>query len=314
MGKVLVTGGAGFIGSHVVEALLGAGHQVVVLDNLSHGSAGRIPDGVRLYEADIRDRERVLEIFGSELPDYVSHHAALISVREALERPQEYAEVNIVGSLNLLDAARRYGVIKFIYASSGGAAYGEGRGMPPFTEDTPAAPLDPYGASKVAFEYYLKIYYHNYGLPFTCLRYANVYGPRQDPNGEGGVVAIFSQRMAIGVPCAINGDGSKTRDFVYAADVAQANLLALQGGVGVYNIGTGVPTSILGLFRALRDVSPGYQIEPLMGPNKPGEVFVSCLAAARAADGLRWRPTTSLVDGLAQTAAYFRSQAVPASE
>jgi UDP-glucose 4-epimerase len=227
-------------------------------------------------------------------------------VRESLQIPREYAEVNILAGISLLELARRHGVRKVVYAATGGAAYGEGRGLAPFREDRAPAPLDPYGVSKVAFEFYLQAYKHNFGLDYVTLRYANVYGPRQDPFGEGGVVAIFAQRMATGQPCVINGDGSKVRDFVYVEDVARANLLALTRGGSIVNIGTGVGTDINTIFRELKAASPGYHLDPVYGPDKPGEAWVSCLDASLARDMLGWEPVMSLKEGLVRTVAYFR--------
>ena len=273
MSRVLVTGGAGFIGSHVVDALLAAGHTVFVVDNLVHGRAENVAPCASLLQADLRDAGALEDVFERSRPEYICHLAALVSVRESLERPGEYAEVNVLAGINLLEMARRYGVRKVIYAYTGGALYGEGRGQAPFREDRSPAPLDAYGASKLAFEYYLQVYRHNFGLDYVSLRYANVYGPRQDPFGEGGVVAIFAQRIVSGQPCTINGNGEKVRDFVYAGDVAQANLRALDRGSGVYNIATGVPTDINTVFRELKAAAPGYDLEPSYGPDKPGEVW-----------------------------------------
>jgi UDP-glucose 4-epimerase len=306
MSSILVTGGAGFIGSHVVDACVAAGHRVVVIDNLVHGRRENLHPAAVFYQVDLRDANALAAVFAAEHPDFISHHAALVSVRESLEIPAEYAAVNIVGGINLLDQARRHGVRKVVYACTGGAAYGEGRGQPPFTEDHVVGPLDPYGTSKVAFEFYLHVYRQNFNIDYVSLRYANVYGPRQDPFGEGGVVAIFAQRMAAGQPCTINGSGEKVRDFVYAGDVARANLLALTRGTGICNIGTGVPTTINRVYEELRAANAPYRLEPIHGPDKPGEVEVSCLNADRAREMLGWTPAVSLSDGLANTAAYFR--------
>jgi UDP-glucose 4-epimerase len=306
MSKILVTGGAGFIGSHIVDSFVAAEHDVVVVDNLCHGRREHVHPAATFYQLDIRQMDELEQIFAAERPEYVCHQAALANVRESLEIPLEYAAVNVLAGIGLLELARQYGVCKVIYASSGGAGYGEGRGAPPFHEDWPVHPVDPYGVSKIAFEYYLYAYQQNYGLDYIVLRYANVYGPRQDPLGEAGVVAIFAGRMAAGQPCIINGDGTKVRDFVYVEDVARANLLALTRGSGLVNVGTGVATDINTIYRELRAASPGYDLDPLYGPDKPGEVWVSCLDVDLAREMLSWAPAVSLSEGLARTAAYFR--------
>jgi UDP-glucose 4-epimerase len=304
--KVLVTGGAGFIGSHVVDALANAGHRVVVIDNMAHGRAENLNPAARFYRVDICDERAVEEVFAAEQPEILCHHAALISVRDALARPLEYARVNIVGSLGLLEAARRHALRKVIFASSGGAVYGEGRDHGPFQEGWPPRPLDPYGASKLCLEHYLDVYRANFGLDHVCLRYANVYGPRQDPFGEGGVVAIFAQRMIAGRPCTIHGDGSKVRDFVYVGDVARANLLACSTGSGTCNIGSGEPATILSVYAGLARAVPGYDLAPLHDADLPGEVWVSHMRNDEARRMLGWAPATSLAAGLALTADYFR--------
>ena len=309
MAKILVTGGAGFIASHVVDAYVAAGHQVVVVDNLAHGRQANVNPAATFYQLDIRQTSELDRLFADQRFDYLCHHAALISVRDSLDRPQEYIEVNVAASVGLLELARRYGVRKVLFASSGGAAYGEGRGQPRFREDRLPGPLDPYGTSKVAFEYYLNVYRHNFGLDYVALRYANAYGPRQDPFGEGGVVAIFAQRILAGQPCTINGDGSKVRDFVYAGDIARANLVGLTRGSGIYNIGTGVPTSVSDIFTGIRAAVPNYKLPPVYGPDKPGEVWVSCLDASLARERLNWAAEVSLQDGLGRTVAYFQEQA-----
>ena len=308
MSTILVTGGAGFIGSHVVDAYIAAGHRVAVVDNLSHGRRENVHPAAAFYQVDLRDGAALERVFAAERPEFISHQAALASVRESLVIPEEYAQVNIVAGIGLLELVRKYGVRKVIYASSGGAGYGEGRGQPPFREDWPVHPVDPYGVSKIAFEFYLYSYQCNYGLDHIVLRYANVYGPRQDPHGEAGVVAIFAGRMAAGQPCIINGNGAKVRDFVYVADIAAANVLALAAGGGIVNIGSAVPTTIQAIFDGLRAASPGYALVPIYGPDKPGEVWASCLDSRLAAEMLGWAPAVSLREGLAATAAYFRGE------
>jgi UDP-glucose 4-epimerase len=304
--RVLVTGGAGFIGSHVVDAYVGQGHDVLVVDDLSTGKRENVHPRARLYPLDIRDK-RLREIFASEQPDIVNHHAARANVRESMEKPSLYADVNILGSLHLLELSREYSVKKFIFISTGGAVYGEPEYLPA-DEAHPISPLDPYGASKAGFEHYLPLYQTNYGISFTVLRYANVYGPRQDPHGEAGVVAIFAGRMLRAEQAVINGGGEQERDFVYAGDVARANLLALdKGDSGTYNIGTGIGTSINDIFSTLK-LATGYEKQAAHGPPKAGEVFKVYLATARAERELSWQPLVPLEEGLRLTVDYFRSQ------
>lgn len=307
--RILVTGGAGFIGSHVVDTFIAAGHEVVVVDNLNTGKRENVNPQARFYQVDIRDVDALREVFEREKPEVISHQAALANVRESMERPVEYADVNIIGSINLLELARKMGTRKFIYASTGGAVYGEPDFLP-VTEDHPIRPLDNYGSSKHAVEHYLYLYKHNYGLDYTILRYPNVYGPRQDPLGEAGVIAIFTGRMLKGQECIINGSGEQQRDFLYVGDVAQANLLALdKGSGGIYNLGWGVGVDINTLFHKLAD-AVGYDKPPVYGPPKLGEVFRIYLDARRAKEELGWAPTVPLEQGLALTVAYFREHGV----
>ncbi len=303
--RILVTGGAGFIGSHVVDAYVEAGHEVIVVDNLTTGKRENLNPAARFYEADIRDRTAMRRVFEETRPEVISHQAALANVRESMEKPLEYADVNILGSLVLLELAREFGVRKFIYASTGGAVYGEPEFLP-VTEDHPINPLDNYGASKHAVEHYCYLYKHNYGLDYTILRYPNVYGPRQDPLGEAGVIAIFTGRMLRGDVCIINGSGEQQRDFVYVGDVARANVLALErGGGGTYNLGWGRGVDINSLFRMLADVV-GYTQDPVHGPPKLGEVFRIYLDASKARAELGWEPQVPLEEGLRLTVDYFR--------
>ena len=302
--KILVTGGAGFIGSHVVDAFIADGHEVVVVDDLSTGKREHIHPEARFYHLDIRD-EGLEEVFAVERPEIVSHQAARANVRESMEVPILYADVNVIGSLNLLENCRKYGVRKIVYASTGGAVYGEPRFLPA-DESHPVNPLDPYGASKHHVEHYLYLYRANYGLEYTTLRYPNVYGPRQDPYGEAGVVAIFTSQMLQGQQAVINGSGEQERDFVYVGDVARANLLAQDAGDGeIYNIGSGVGTSVNEIFWKLKELS-GYPLGPVHGPPKQGEVFKIYLDASRARQELGWEPKVGLEEGLAMTVAYFR--------
>lgn len=303
--RTLVTGGAGFIGSHVVDALVAAGHQVAVIDNLATGKRSNLNPWASFYQVDIRDAEALRPVFEQERPEAMVHQAALADVRQSLIAPALYAEVNIIGSLNLLELARHYGVRKVVYACTGGAVYGEPQFLP-VTESHPVNPLDPYGASKHAVEHYLYLYRHNYGLDFVSLRYANVYGPRQDPLGEAGVVAIFTSRMLAGQPCTINGDGEQQRDFTYVGDIARANLLALERGSGIYNIGSGIGTDINTIF-ALLSQATGYAQPARYGPAKLGEVRRTYLEASRARAELGWQAQVTVREGLQKTVAHFQT-------
>ncbi len=304
MSKILVTGGAGFIGSHVVDAFIAAGHDVVVIDNLVTGKWENVNPKAKFCKVDIRQQEKVEEVFAAERPEVISHQAALANVRQSMEEPIAYGAVNVLGSILLLEMARKYGCQRFIYASTGGAVYGEPEFLP-VTEDHPINPLDPYGASKHAVEHYLYLYRHNYGLSYVSLRYPNVYGPRQDPLGEAGVVAIFTGLMLRGKQPTINGSGEQQRDFVYVGDIARANVLALDRGEGVYNIGSGVPTDINTIFAELK-AATGYSGDAHYGPSKQGEVFRIYLNASRAKRELGWEVTVSLKEGLARTVEFFR--------
>ena len=304
--KVLVTGGAGFIGSHVADAYVAEGYEVVVVDNLSTGRKENLNPAASLYQVDIRDEKALAEVFEREHPDYVSHQAARAQVRESMDNPVLYAEVNIIGSLNVLQLCRQYKVRKIVYASTGGAVYGEPEYLPA-DEGHPVNPLDPYGASKHHVEHYLYLYKVNWGLPYTILRYPNVYGPRQDPCGEAGVVAIFMGQMLNGGQPTINGSGEQERDFVYVGDIAQANLLAIgRGDGGIFNIGTGVGTSINDIFRLLRKAT-GYSGEEIHTSAKAGEVFKIYLDASKARNELGWAERVTLEEGLLRTVEYFRS-------
>lgn len=301
--KVLVTGGAGFIGSHVVDLLVGEGHQVVVADDLSSGREENLNPRARFYEVDIRSPE-LEKLFAANAPEVVSHQAAKGDVRESMAKPLLYADVNVLGSLNLLELSRKYGVRKLIYASSGGAVYGEPQYLP-VDEDHPIHPLDPYGASKHHVEHYLHLYRANWGLAFTILRYPNVYGPRQDPHGEAGVVAIFADRMLREQQPVINGSGEQERDFVYVSDVARSNLLALErGDGGTFNLGTGVGTTVNEVFARLKAII-GYEGNGVHAAPEPGEVFKICLDASRARRELAWWPQVGLDEGLRRTVEYF---------
>ena len=306
MAKILVTGGAGFIGSHVVDLFLERGFEVVIIDNLSTGRVSNLNPSAKLYQVDIRD-PKVREIFENEKPDYVSHHAAQIDVRRSVVQPLLDADINILGSINLIECAKIAGVKQFIYVSTGGAAYGEPE-RNPCEETDPINPICPYGASKHTVEHYLYMYYGNYGLPYTILRYSNVFGPRQDPHGEAGVVAIFTGKMLTGESATINGDGQQTRDFVYVADCARANYLAatVDHQPGVYNVGRGVPTSVNQIFSVLAQATD-YSRPPTYGPAKVGETRHIYLNCSKAQNALGWSASVGLEEGIQKTVDYFRS-------
>ncbi len=303
--KVLVTGGAGFIGSHVVDHLIESGHNVAVVDDLSTGRRSNLNPKARFYQVDIRSPE-LREVLASEHPEVISHHAAQMDVRRSMAEPIFDADVNILGSIKLAELCREFGVRKIIHISSGGAAYGEPTRLP-CKEDDQVQPVCFYGASKYIFELYLYIYKQSFGLDYTVLRYPNVYGPRQDPHGEAGVVAIFSGLMLRNQPVTINGSGEQVRDFVYVEDCAKANLLALESGGGrVYNLGFGVGTSINMIFNELKTIT-NYKRTPLYGPPKPGETFQIYLDASRIEHELGWKPTIDLPAGLRSTVKYFEN-------
>lgn len=303
--RVIVTGGAGFIGSHIVDALIEAGYEVAVIDNLSTGKRENVNPKAAFYEVDICDADALERVFAETKPVAVSHQAAMADVRGSIEAPDAYAMVNVIGTLRLLKAAHRHGARKIVMASTGGAIYGEGVPLPA-TEDTVAHPLDPYGVSKLSGEHYLYAFRHNFGLDYCALRYGNIYGPRQNPFGEAGVVAIFCGRMLRGQPLTINGDGKQQRDFTYVGDVADANLRAIRSGSGVYNIGTGIGSDVNTIFEHLARLT-GYTLPAQYGPAKPGEVRANTVDAARARRDLGWQAKVSLADGLALTVAHMRA-------
>jgi UDP-glucose 4-epimerase len=299
-----ITGGAGFIGSHVADAFLAAGHRVVVVDDLSSGRRENVPAGAELHVLDIRSRAAAELVADADL---LVHHAAQMDVRRSVEDPVFDAEVNVVGGLNLLEGARRGRVRQVIFASTGGAIYGE-QEVFPAPEGHPVRPLSPYGVSKAAFEHYLHSYHLTYGLDAACLRYANVYGERQSPHGEAGVVAIFLDRLLAGRPATINGTGLQTRDYVHVSDVVRANLAVVgRSGFLVYNVGTGIETSVVDLYRELAR-AVGSDLEPVHGPAKPGEQQRSAVDATRIRGDLGLPAPLPLADGLARTAAWFRAR------
>jgi len=305
--KILVTGGAGFIGSHVCDEFIAKGHSVEALDNLSTGSRKNLSAVVPLAVLDIRSPEAASYIVAHR-PDVVCHLAAQMDVRKSVDDPRFDAESNILGTLNLLEAARRAGVKKFIFSSTGGAIYGE-QDVFPAPETHATRPVSPYGVSKAAGELYLGYYRAQYGLDFVALRYANVYGPRQNPHGEAGVVAIFARRLVARESCTIYGDGAQTRDFVFAQDVARANSLALERDfVGPVNIGTGIETDINRVYERLA-AAAGVRQPATHAAAKPGEQRRSCIDPSLAKRVLGWSPTVAVEEGLRQTIAFFRASA-----
>jgi UDP-glucose 4-epimerase len=302
--RAIVTGGAGFIGSHVVDTLVARGDEVVVLDDLSRGKRENVNHGAELVVADIRDEEAVNAVFEEARPDACLHLAAQADVRISVDRPDFDAEVNVIGTIRLLEAAHAHGT-RIVFASTGGAIYGEC--AEPAAETSPLAPLSQYGTSKLAGEEYLAMYNRLYGSEHTTLRYGNVYGPRQDPHGEAGVIAIFLGRLARGEAPHIFGDGSQQRDYVYVGDVAAVTVAALARRAGVFNVGTGVATSVLELFEACRRAS-GVDVEPMFDPPRLGELQRSVLDASRAERELGFAARTSFDDGIAATWEFIRER------
>lgn len=304
---VLVTGGAGFIGSHLVDALVSAGHTVTVVDSLVTGKRENVNPAARFIKTDITSRE-ISGIFVSVRPEAVFHLAAQIDVRKSVNDPAYDATVNIVGSLNVLEAARQSGVRHFIFSSSGGAIYGDTDNRPT-PEGHPERPASPYGIAKLTLEHYLRIYGAQYGLRTVALRYGNVYGPRQNALGEAGVVAIFSRKLIAGEEAVINGDGGQTRDYVFVTDVVSANMAALAyGKSGVFNIGTGAEISVNAVADRIRNAVQRGRLRH--GPAKPGEQRTSCLDWQLARQELSWKPQIDLEQGIIQTVAWFQQNRV----
>jgi UDP-glucose 4-epimerase len=308
--KILVTGGAGFIGSHVVDALLNKGHVVHVMDDLSSGKRSNVAPGVELVEMDIGDNGLDALFRDSGGFDIVNHHAAQIDVRKSVADPRNDARINVDGLLNVLECAKRHGTKRVLFVSSGGVVYGDPE-VRPTPENTPKAPLSPYGVTKLSAEYYLHYYAQIFGLEYAALRYSNVYGPRQDPHGEAGVVAIFSMRLQADEPLTVYGDGEQTRDYIYVGDVVGANMTltdaelpdAASIDARAFNVGTGQETSVNELARTLMEISE--RNTPIQyAAERPGELRHSCLDANRARE-LGWTPKSSLRDGLAQTYNYI---------
>ncbi|PIR60151.1 MAG: UDP-glucose 4-epimerase [Candidatus Pacebacteria bacterium CG10_big_fil_rev_8_21_14_0_10_44_54] len=303
--KILVTGGAGFIGSHVVDRYCAMGHEVVVFDNLSSGRAEFVNPKAKLVTVDVTDRAEVQKIIAQVQPEMINHHAAHIQVGNSVKQPQFDAENNILGLLNIMEAARQIPIKKMIMASTGGAMYGNK--PTPFTEEMREDPLSPYGVSKRSGELYLNYYYEQYAIPYVVLRYANVYGPRQNPHGESGVIAIFSELLASGKTAVINGDGTHTRDYVYVDDVVEANALALETNqVGAFNIGTTTEISANQVYKAVA-TSFGVTAQAQYGPERPGEQITSSLDTTKAKEKLGWYPNVAFAEGVERVVEWYKS-------
>jgi UDP-glucose 4-epimerase len=304
--RILVTGAAGFIASHLADAFIAAGHEVSILDDLSSGRRENVNPKARFYQLDVQD-PAVAEVFQRERPEVLCHHAAQMDVRRSVLDPRFDARVNIVGLLNLMEHGRQQGLKRVLLASTGGAIYGEQEAFPA-PETHPTQPVSPYGVAKLASERYLFFYFVSYGISYAALRYANVYGPRQNPHGEAGVVAIFCEKLLRGEQPIINGDGTQTRDYVYVGDLVRANLAALDSDfVGAVNLGTGVETDVNTIFRLLARLCCSSAAER-HGPAKPGEQRRSVIDNALARRVLGWQPQVSLEDGLRPTVDFFRQQ------
>ena len=314
--KILVTGGAGFVGSHIADGLLAAGHDVAIVDDLSSGTRENVPDGADLYVCDIRDRDALAKVFAETRPDRVCHQAAQMSVSRSVREPVFDAETNVVGLLNVCELAREAGCDRITFASTGGALYGDV--TEPADEDHALLPIAPYGITKKAGEDYLRFYARQYGLTTVALRYSNVYGPRQNPHGEAGVVAIFAKNLLAGKPVTVNGDGKYVRDYVHVSDVAAANVAALTGelprGFSAYNVGTAVGTDVNELAAAVIEgvkaakpgLSPG---EPTHGPARDGDLRSSIVSPAKAKAALGWEPRATLAEGIGETVEWFAANA-----
>ncbi len=304
--NILVTGGAGFIGSNVVDAYVNEGHAVVIVDDLSTGKKENINPEAKFYQLDIQSPD-VETIFRSHKIDVINHHAAQMDVRKSVADPKFDASINILGMLNVMELGVRYGVKKVIFASTGGAIYGE-QDYFPADEQHPLRPLSPYGITKLATEKYLFYYFSVHGIQHVILRYANIYGPRQNPHGEAGVVAIFTSKMLAGEQPVVNGDGKQTRDYVFVGDVVRANVLALSyNKTDVFNVGTGIETDVNTLFRHLKKFT-GSACEEKHAPAKAGEQLRSVIDHTKARRALGWRPSVSLEKGLKETVEFFRNE------
>ena len=304
--QILVTGGDGFIGSHIVDAYLQEGHQVVVVDNLSTGKKSNLNQAAVFYPIDICSWKELELVFQKHAFEVVNHHAAQINLRRSMDEPVFDAEVNIIGSLNLFELCRKYGVKKFIFASSGGAIYGIPKQIP-VDEKAPTKPLSPYGIAKLSVEQYLEYYFQVWDLERIILRYGNVYGPRQDPQGEAGVISIFCNNILKGDPCIVFGDGSKTRDYVSVHDIASANLLALNSSANIYNLGTGLETSVNQLIDLLQKVA-NQKISIIYDQDRKGEIERIALFSRQARELLGWETTIPLNKGIEEVFRWYQQE------
>ena len=304
--NILVTGGAGFIASNVADAFINEGHNVVIIDDFSSGKQENINPKAKVYRMDIQD-SNVENIFRDEKIEVMCHHAAQMDVRRSVSDPKFDASVNVLGFLNLMETGRKYGLKKVIFSSTGGAIYGE-QDYFPADEQHPNRPLSPYGITKLVTEKYLFFYKEIYGIDHVILRYANIYGPRQNPHGEAGVVAIFTERMLKGEQPTINGEGKQTRDYVFVGDVVQANLLALKyNGSNIFNIGTGIETDVNQLFHHIKKLT-GSTCEEKHAPAKAGEQMRSVISSQKISEMLGWKPTVTLEEGLKRTVEFFKKR------
>ena len=304
--KILVSGGAGFIGSNLADALIEKGHEVAIVDNLSTGTKENINKKAKFYEVDVTDKEALAKVFDEFTPDAIHHLAAQISVRHSTEDPAEDVHTNVIGTINLLSLAVKNSVKKFIYSSTGGAIYGD-QAPKPTTEEAKEEPVSPYGIDKLFSEKYIHYFASLSKLQTVCLRYANVYGPRQNPHGEAGVVAIFAGKMLKDEPVTVNGTGEQTRDYVYVADVVAANLAALESeSPGPFNIGTGKETSVNQIADYMKEIS-GCKSEIRHTEGKPGEQMYSSLSSAKAEKELGWSAKIEIKEGLEKTIDYFKN-------
>ncbi|MGI5819917.1 MAG: NAD-dependent epimerase/dehydratase family protein [Armatimonadota bacterium] len=307
--KILVTGGAGFIGSNLVDRYIAEGHEVAIVDNLATGRRSNINPDASFHEVSITDEDALAEVFARERPEVVNHHAAQMDVRRSVAEPQFDAQTNVIGTINVLEAAREFEARKLIFASTGGAIYGDSE-IVPTPEDAPLQPISHYGTSKRAGELYFQLYGRLYGTAYTILRYANVFGPRQNPKGEAGVNAIFANMMLRGETPTIFGTGDKTRDYVFVGDVVEANVLALERGEGeTLNIGTGLQTTDQEVYDAVA-AAVGFPEPPIYGDERPGDVRHSCIDASLAREILGWAPTVEFREGVRRTVDYQREREI----
>jgi len=301
----MLTGGAGFIGSHIADLIIKEGHQVIIIDNLLNGKKANINSAASFYHLDIRDKS-LEEVFAQERPDVLNHHAAQVSVRDSVTDPIYDLEINVRGTVHLLELSRKYGVKKVIFASSGGAIYGE-QDYFPADEKHPLRPLSPYGAAKLAGESYLYYYQQIFDLPYIALRYANVYGPRQNPFGEAGVVAIFANKLLRNENPTINGDGEQTRDYVFVEDVVKANVTTLRDeNSDIFNVGTSIETSVNELFASINLIAGG-KAEEKHGPAPKGEQARSVITSDKLLQRFNWKPSIKIDEGLKKTFEFFKS-------